>query len=134
MLSLSSASPSSPRKGASNAGLAEGHGRYCHQDRRLCPSRGEVAIALQGRRQGSSAQLQPGHPHEVATLHSRQARRGPRNHGGFAFADTRAHGLGDQPQHVYSVRFEARELWGADAAPHDAVYIDLWERYIEPAT
>jgi nitrile hydratase beta subunit len=56
-----------------------------------------------------------------------------RNHGGFAFADTRAHGLGDQPHHVYSVRFEARELWGDDAAPRDAVYIDLWEPYIEPA-
>ena len=55
------------------------------------------------------------------------------NHGGFAFADTRAHGLGDQPHHVYSVRFEARELWGDDAAPRDAVYIDLWEPYIEPA-
>jgi nitrile hydratase len=32
------------------------------------------------------------------------------------------------------VRFEARELWGDDAEPHDAVYIDLWEPYIEPAT
>jgi nitrile hydratase len=31
------------------------------------------------------------------------------------------------------VRFEARELWGDDAAPRDAVYIDLWEPYIEPA-
>lgn len=55
------------------------------------------------------------------------------HHGGFAFADTRAHGQGDQPQHVYSVRFEARELWGAEAPAKDAVYIDLWESYIEPA-
>ncbi len=55
------------------------------------------------------------------------------NHGGFVFADTRAHGLGDDPHHVYSVRFSARELWGAEASPHDAVYIDLWEPYIEPA-
>lgn len=55
------------------------------------------------------------------------------NHGGFAFADTRAHELGDQPQHLYSVRFEARELWGNDASLRDAVYIDLWESYIEPA-
>ena len=55
------------------------------------------------------------------------------NHGGFAFADTRAHGQGDQPHHVYSVRFEARELWGPAASPRDAVYIDLWEPYIEPA-
>jgi nitrile hydratase len=56
------------------------------------------------------------------------------NRGGFAFADTRAHGLGDQPQYVYSVRFEARELWGDDAPSRDAVYIDLWEAYIKPAT
>jgi nitrile hydratase len=56
-----------------------------------------------------------------------------RDHGGFAFADTRAHGLGDQPHHVYSVRFDARELWGDSASPRDAVYIDLWEPYIEPA-
>jgi nitrile hydratase subunit beta len=54
------------------------------------------------------------------------------NHGGFVFADTRAHGLGDHPQYVYSVRFEARELWGSEASPHDGVYIDLWESYIEP--
>lgn len=55
------------------------------------------------------------------------------HHGGFAFADTRAHAQGDQPQHVYSVRFDARELWGPEASPHDAVYIDLWETYIDPA-
>ncbi|MCW5773906.1 MAG: nitrile hydratase subunit beta, partial [Rhodospirillaceae bacterium] len=46
------------------------------------------------------------------------------NHGGFAFADTRAHGMGDQPHHVYSVRFAAQDLWGPEASPHDAVYID----------
>lgn len=55
------------------------------------------------------------------------------NHGGFAFADTRAHGLGDHPQHLYNVRFEARELWGDAVSPRDAVYADLWESYIEPA-
>lgn len=56
-----------------------------------------------------------------------------RHHGGFAFADTRAHGRGDQPQHVYSVRFESSELWGPQGTAHDALYIDLWEAYIEPA-
>jgi nitrile hydratase subunit beta len=55
-----------------------------------------------------------------------------RNYGGFVFADTRAHGLGDHPQYVYNVRFEARELWGPEASPRDAVYIDLWESYLEP--
>ena len=36
-------------------------------------------------------------------------------------------------QHAYSVRFAARELWGDQAAPCDAVYIDLWDDYLEPA-
>jgi nitrile hydratase len=31
------------------------------------------------------------------------------------------------------VRFAARELWGEAAAARDAVYIDLWEDYLEPA-
>ena len=38
-------------------------------------------------------------------------------HGGFAFADTRAHGLGEKPQHVYSVRFSAQELWARRVRP-----------------
>jgi nitrile hydratase beta subunit len=56
-----------------------------------------------------------------------------RDHGVFVFPDTNAHFQGEKPQHVYSVRFEARELWGPDAAPCDAVYIDLWEDYLETA-
>src|SRR5205823_10607924 len=35
-----------------------------------------------------------------------------RDHGVFVFPDTNAHFLGEKPQHVYSVRFAARELWG----------------------
>src|ERR671929_1498932 len=31
--------------------------------------------------------------------------------------DTHAHFLGENPQHVYTVRFDSRELWGADAEP-----------------
>jgi len=53
--------------------------------------------------------------------------------GVFVFPDTNAHFLGEKPQHLYSVRFTARELWGADASPHDAVYIDLFEDYLERA-
>jgi len=52
-------------------------------------------------------------------------------HRGFhVFPDTSAHGLGDQPQHVYSVRFEAHELWGEAAEPNQRIYIDLWESYL----
>jgi len=56
-----------------------------------------------------------------------------RIHGAHVFPDTNAHFCGENPQHLYSVRFSARELWGESAAPRDAVYIDLWEDYLEPA-
>ena len=56
-----------------------------------------------------------------------------RDHGVFVFPDTNAHFLGENPQHVYSVRFAARELWGADVASQDGVYVDLWDNYLEPA-
>jgi nitrile hydratase len=38
-----------------------------------------------------------------------------------------------KPQHVYSVRFEAQEVWGLDASLNDAVYIDMWDDYLDPA-
>jgi nitrile hydratase len=52
--------------------------------------------------------------------------------GCHVFPDTNAHGLGEQPQHVYSVRFTARELWGEAADPNPHVYLDLWESYLLP--
>jgi hypothetical protein len=130
--SLSSAWPSSPKREASDARLAEGHGRDRDQDRGLRARPGDDGAALQGGRLVARNINPPTHtrlPRYIRGKHGVVQH----NHGGFAFADTRAHGLGDQPHHVYSVRFEARELWGDDAAPRDAVYIDLWEPYIEPA-
>lgn len=56
-----------------------------------------------------------------------------RDHGVFVFPDTNAHFLGENPQHVYSVRFAAQELWGEQASPHDSVYVDLWDDHLEPA-
>ena len=35
-------------------------------------------------------------------------------------------------QHLYSVRFEGPELWGASAEAGTAVHIDMWEGYLEP--
>lgn len=55
-----------------------------------------------------------------------------RDHGVFVFPDTNARGLGEKPQHVYSVRFTARELWGDDAKPRDTVVLALWDDYLEP--
>ena len=56
-----------------------------------------------------------------------------RDHGVYIFPDTAAHSLDENPQHVYSVRFAARELWGDQASPRDAVYLDLWDDYLDAA-
>jgi nitrile hydratase len=53
--------------------------------------------------------------------------------GVFVFPDTNAHQLGEKPQHLYSVRFAARDLWGAQASPRDSVHLDLWDDYLERA-
>ncbi len=56
-----------------------------------------------------------------------------RDYGVFVFPDTDAHALGEKPQHVYSVRFAARELWGEQASQRDSVYVDMWDDYLESA-
>jgi nitrile hydratase subunit beta len=53
-----------------------------------------------------------------------------RDHGVFIFPDANAAGQGQKPQHLYSVRFSAHELWG-ESARRDCVYLDLWEDYLE---
>jgi nitrile hydratase subunit beta len=66
-----------------------------------------------------------------------------RDHGIFVFPDTNAHFMGEQPQHLYSVRFAARELWGDGTSlisahnafavrSRDSVHLDLWDSYLEP--
>lgn len=54
-----------------------------------------------------------------------------RDWGEYVFADSNAHNAGERRQHVYSVRFDARELWGKDAPRSDTLRIDLWEDYLE---
>ena len=54
-------------------------------------------------------------------------------HGPQIFPDTNAHGLGENPQVLYNVRFDGRELWGHSTEPREAVSIDLWESYLESA-
>lgn len=57
-----------------------------------------------------------------------------RDHGVWGSQDTDAGGnVVGAPQHVYTVRFPARELWGDAASPRDAVCIDAWEDYLERA-
>jgi len=54
-----------------------------------------------------------------------------RDHGVFIFPDTHSQNWDKKPQHVYSVRFTMRELWGEDASARDTVMIDLWDDYME---
>jgi len=57
-----------------------------------------------------------------------------KDHGVWNLQDTDAAGTRTGgPQHVYGVRFTARELWGEQASSRDSVYIDLWEGYLERA-
>ena len=49
-------------------------------------------------------------------------------HGTFIYPDTAGNGLGENPEHVYTVRFTNEELWGAEhAEPNGSVYFDVWD-------
>ena len=56
-----------------------------------------------------------------------------RVHGAHVFPDTNAHGEGENPQWLYTVRFSGIDLWGEEADATLAVSIDAWESYLEPA-
>ena len=53
--------------------------------------------------------------------------------GSHLLPDTHAHDLGDNAQPLYTVRFEAKTLWGDNVDRKDCVYIDLWEDYLKAA-
>lgn len=52
-------------------------------------------------------------------------------HGAHVFPDRNAQGS-REGRHLYSVRFEGSSLWGENANKGSAVYLDLWEDYLEP--
>jgi nitrile hydratase len=51
---------------------------------------------------------------------------------GHLLPDTHAHFQGENPQHVYTVSFDSRELWGDDAESF-RLTIELFETYLEKA-
>ena len=53
--------------------------------------------------------------------------------GVFIFPDTHAHGGNQKPQHVYSVRFSAKEVWGREGGERDTLMVDVWDDYMDPA-
>jgi nitrile hydratase subunit beta len=54
-----------------------------------------------------------------------------RLHGAHVFPDSAAAGKGEDPQWLYTVRFDAQELWGADADPKLKVSIEAFGPYLE---
>ena len=56
-----------------------------------------------------------------------------RDHGCQVFPDSAATDAGENPQWLYTVVFDAAELWGADADPTVKISIDAFEPYLELA-
>ncbi len=54
-------------------------------------------------------------------------------HGCHMYPDSVATDQGDNPQWLYTVVFDSRELWGPDADPTLKISIDAFEPYLEPA-
>jgi nitrile hydratase subunit beta len=53
--------------------------------------------------------------------------------GVFVYPDSSAHGGGEDPHWLYTLRFSATELWGSAADAASSVMVDLFEPYLEPA-
>ena len=92
---------------------------------------------------GPPSAFQVGDRVRVRNFHPMSHTRAPRyvrghvgtiahDHGLHVFADENAHGsrVGEP---LYSVRFEAAELWGPDGHARDCVHVDLWQPHLEPA-
>jgi len=51
--------------------------------------------------------------------------------GYHVFPDSNATGAGENPQWLYTVRFDGRELWGPEGDPTTKISVDAWEPYLE---
>lgn len=111
----------------------------------LSADRVAAAMAHPGstqRARSSPARYAVGDLVRTRNLHPRSHTRLPRycrdkpgtisaSHGAHVFPDAHALGQGEDPQWLYTVRFEAAELWGCDTSAA-AVYVDCWEPYLSP--
>jgi nitrile hydratase beta subunit len=95
-----------------------------------------------GRTAQAAALFKPGDRVRARNIHPRSHTRLPRyvrghvgvverRHGAHVFPDSVVLGQGEDPQWLYTVRFEARELWGADADPTVKISVDAFEPYLE---
>ncbi len=102
-------------------------------------------------RRGAPVQMRPqsaplfqaGQLVRVRNFHPKSHTRAPRYvrsrsgrvsewYGAYVFPDLHSASGEKRPAHLYSVRFEAGELWGErDAEERSAVYVDLFEPYLQ---
>ena len=96
------------------------------------------------RQQQGAARFKPGDRVRTVNIHPQGHTRLPRYardkvgtveliHGCHAYPDSVASGRGDDPQWLYTVAFEGREIWGADADPISKISIDAFEPYLRQA-
>ena len=124
---------------AEDGGDAEARGRILHaQDIRRVSAGTSYELEADG-----PPRFKPGDRVRARNRHPSGHTRAPRyvrgrtgvvheRHGSHVFPDRNSAGT-RVGRHLYSVRFQASELWGEDAAANAAVYLDLWEDYLEPA-
>jgi nitrile hydratase subunit beta len=102
-------------------------------------SRGSFTRPAQG-----PARFKPGDRVRTKNIHPKTHTRLPRYardrvgvieaiRGCHVFPDTAAQGKGDDPQWLYTVLFDGRELWGKDTDPTLKVSIEAFEPYLDPA-
>lgn len=96
------------------------------------PAHYQVGDRVRTRRPARNMMVDGGHtrlPAYAAGAHGRILL----HHGAHVLPDANAHGLGEQPEHLYTVVFDAAELWGSAERAGDEVTLDLWQSYLEPA-
>jgi nitrile hydratase len=113
-------------------------GNFTVEDVARVMTRGSFSRTAQG-----PARYQPGDRVRAKNIHPATHTRLPRYvrghvgtvervHGCHVFPDSAATGQGDDPQWLYTVRFDGRALWGPEADPTVTVSIDAFEPYLDP--
>jgi nitrile hydratase len=78
------------------------------------------------------AERKDGHTRQPGYVTGRRGRVAG-HHGAAVFADAHAETGSTAPEHLYTVAFDGRELWGDVAEPNTEVRIELFEPYLELA-
>jgi nitrile hydratase subunit beta len=135
------------KQGLVDAGeIAAGHARAPAKalKRKLTPDKVPAVMTRGsfGRSAQAPARFKPGDRVRAKNIHPKTHTRLPRYvrgrvgtvdlvHGCHVFPDTAAIGQGENPQWLYTVVFDGRELWGPDADPTIKVSIDAFEPYLD---